>query len=339
MDYEEIHSYIQKRVIEILKSIDSINRLYLFYTIVSVFISIIFTFNIIFEYIFSASLIAGIVIFYFIFICLWRCFINKKIDEVNNKIVNFASDLYFYQLKRFILENEQEYLKKYAVNYFYTKSSGKINDWSNIYTFIINLGFSSIVASNVNDLKKSMYICLFMFFHLIFYFYGIIVIPNKKTMVERYCEIFQLEMLKLELEREYIPVFKIRSYLTGKYLYITTEDRLGIFNTLDFSDISFLCYTSSNGDPVYCLYNPNDQEYHYTKEIRERNFLISEGWNDKGIVWYSVQKNGNINPKKIVEIYRYYSEKCEYGKHTFSAEKNTTSNFNYEGVAWNALDV
>lgn len=40
-------------------------------------------------------------------------------------------------------------------------------------------------------------------------------------------------------------------------------------------------------EPVYRIYNPNSGEHLYTNIFREQNFLISIGWKDEGIAWYT----------------------------------------------------
>ena len=48
---------------------------------------------------------------------------------------------------------------------------------------------------------------------------------------------------------------------------------------------------TSSGTPVYRLYNPYVGDHHFTVSSQERDALVSAGWTDEGIGWYSSDDN------------------------------------------------
>ena len=80
---------------------------------------------------------------------------------------------------------------------------------------------------------------------------------------------------------------------------------------------------------VYRLYNPNSGEHFYTLSEPERNNLISVGWRNEGIGWYS-STDGD-------PVYRVYNKNA--GDHHYTLSKAEIDNlvslgWTYEGIAW-----
>ena len=80
------------------------------------------------------------------------------------------------------------------------------------------------------------------------------------------------------------------------------------------------------------LYNPYAGEHHYTTSVDERNNLISVGWNDEGIGWYS---DDNCS----IPLYRQYNpnEYANNHNYTTSQEENNyliSIGWRPEGIGW-----
>lgn len=85
---------------------------------------------------------------------------------------------------------------------------------------------------------------------------------------------------------------------------------------------------------VYRLYNPNSGEHFYTVNNAERSYLISIGWNDEGIGWYS-------DDAKTIPVYREYNPNAVAGSHNYTMNFNehkylSNIGWNNEGIAWYA---
>lgn len=90
--------------------------------------------------------------------------------------------------------------------------------------------------------------------------------------------------------------------------------------------------------PVYRLYNANGGEHHYTMNKAEKNYLVSVGWNDEGIGWYSA------NPKdsSSIPLLREYNPNAFANNHNYTTSKpehNWLIGLGWldEGMAWYAL--
>lgn len=68
------------------------------------------------------------------------------------------------------------------------------------------------------------------------------------------------------------------------------------------------------GHAVYRVYNPNNGLHHYTTNVNEKNALVSLGWNDEGVAFYTSK-----NPKDT-PVYRVYNEND--GNHYYTMDAN-----------------
>lgn len=91
----------------------------------------------------------------------------------------------------------------------------------------------------------------------------------------------------------------------------------------------------SDLEPVtlYRLYNPNSGEHFYTMSAKERDYLVSVGWKDEGIGWYS--------PKTGEPVYRVYN--ANGGEHHYTrnaAERDALvkAGWKNEGTGWYSLN-
>ena len=82
--------------------------------------------------------------------------------------------------------------------------------------------------------------------------------------------------------------------------------------------------------PVYRLYNPNGGYHHFTTDASERASLISLGWSDEGIGFYSSEE-------KSIPVYREYDGNS--GQHNYTTEISEheglmSLGWKGEGIAW-----
>ena len=83
---------------------------------------------------------------------------------------------------------------------------------------------------------------------------------------------------------------------------------------------------------MFRLYNPNSGEHFYTASVVERDHLISVGWNDEGIGWYS-------DDAKAVPLYRQYNPNAIAGSHNYTTstverDHLISVGWNDEGIGW-----
>jgi uncharacterized protein YjdB len=85
---------------------------------------------------------------------------------------------------------------------------------------------------------------------------------------------------------------------------------------------------------MYRLYNPNSGEHFYTKNVNEKNYLSSIGWNYEGIGWTAPASSNT-------PVYRLYNPNAGDHHYTMNgAEKDNlvSSGWNYEGIGWYSDD-
>lgn len=83
---------------------------------------------------------------------------------------------------------------------------------------------------------------------------------------------------------------------------------------------------------MYRLYNANAGDHHYTTSVVERDHLISVGWNDEGIGWYS-------DDAQAVPLYRQYNPNAIAGSHNYTTstverDHLISVGWNDEGIGW-----
>ena len=91
------------------------------------------------------------------------------------------------------------------------------------------------------------------------------------------------------------PVYRLYNPVTGDHLYTMDEDEMDslLDQGWDYENVAFNTASSSQV-PQYRLWNPNVNydngergAWHFTGSVDERDWLISLGWQDQGIGWYS----------------------------------------------------
>lgn len=90
---------------------------------------------------------------------------------------------------------------------------------------------------------------------------------------------------------------------------------------------------TSSGTPVYRLYNPYVGDHHFTVSSQERDALVSAGWTDEGIGWYSSDDNRSF------PLQRQYNPYAHTGTHNYTLNLGEASYLisrgrRDEGVAW-----
>ncbi|MGP1544220.1 MAG: GH25 family lysozyme [Candidatus Fimenecus sp.] len=114
--------------------------------------------------------------------------------------------------------------------------------------------------------------------------------------------------------------------------FLESNDTVG--NSSNGSNVGNLNFNNSNKIPLYRMYNPNSGEHFYTKDVNEKNFLISEGWHYEGIAWMAPVKSK-------IPVYRLYNPNA--GDHHYTTnikERNNLINlgWRYENISFYASD-
>lgn len=89
-------------------------------------------------------------------------------------------------------------------------------------------------------------------------------------------------------------VYRFYNEKLGDHHYTMRADEIAALNASPDWKNEGVCWNSCpGGQPMYRLYNPNAYStgksgaHHYTMSEAEKNFLVSLGWVDEGIGWYS----------------------------------------------------
>ncbi|MBR3532363.1 MAG: hypothetical protein IKN80_00530 [Clostridiales bacterium] len=114
-------------------------------------------------------------------------------------------------------------------------------------------------------------------------------------------------------------------------VYILAEDINGTYET-DYASVPVKVDAPISGATMYRLYNPNSGEHFYTASAGERNHIISLGWNDEGIGWYS-------DDARTVPLYRQYNPNAFANNHNYTtslSENNWLVSIGWqaEGIGW-----
>jgi 2',3'-cyclic-nucleotide 2'-phosphodiesterase (5'-nucleotidase family) len=91
---------------------------------------------------------------------------------------------------------------------------------------------------------------------------------------------------------------------------------------------------SASANPMYRVYNPNSGEHFYTASKKEKDYLVSVGWNDEGTGWYAPRTSKT-------PVYRLYNAVAgEHHYTTSAAEKDylVKAGWNYESIGWYSDD-
>ena len=114
--------------------------------------------------------------------------------------------------------------------------------------------------------------------------------------------------------------------------------------------------------PMYRLYNPNSGEHFYTKDMNERNVLVTAGWDYEGIAWwaplealtadtpvwrlYNTVSGEHYYTTSLAEANHIYAstavpKKDERGQQVYDANgvPQFTPTWNQEGIGWHSADA
>lgn len=142
------------------------------------------------------------------------------------------------------------------------------------------------------------------------------------------------------------PMFRLYNPNSGEHFYTANADEQEALVKLGWNDEGYgwvaptKAYAVANPTTcpaVYRLYNPNAGDHHYTTDENEKNILVSVGWKDEEIGWYSAPANGNV------PVYREYNPNAKAaGAHNYTTNKVENDfllsvGWLNEGIAWYAL--
>ena len=125
------------------------------------------------------------------------------------------------------------------------------------------------------------------------------------------------------------PVFNSLNQVVG---IVSAEDRNGVkpnyITRVQPDLIKMISEVKSMTNYVYRLYNHNSGQHFFTSSLSEKNNLVSAGWKDEGIAWYSGSNQ---------VVYRLYNKNS--GEHFYTtdlSEKNSLKSAGWkdEGIAF-----
>ncbi len=87
--------------------------------------------------------------------------------------------------------------------------------------------------------------------------------------------------------------------------------------------------------PMYRLYNPNSGEHFYTKDLNERNQLVTVGWDYEGIAWWTPLDSLSTD----TPVYRLYNPRSGEHYYTTNIQEVNQLPWNKEGVGWYSADA
>lgn len=131
---------------------------------------------------------------------------------------------------------------------------------------------------------------------------------------------------------------------TGKWTPALNMDENGIIMNADGTDGASYTYSFDKKvvedeeeelktTTIYRVYNPNSGEHFYTGDLRERDYLISLGWNDENIGWVSPEKSD-------YPVYRVYNPNAGDHHYTMNEEERdvlVSLGWKDEGIAWYSM--
>lgn len=118
---------------------------------------------------------------------------------------------------------------------------------------------------------------------------------------------------------------KVLFLISSVFLIFTA----GVSATADFSKLSI----TEPAGTVYRLYNPNTGEHFYTIGSFERDSLVSVGWRDEGVGWFSSESGE--------PVYRLFNPNAKGGDHyytksPFERDSLVKKGWKAEGIGWNS---
>ncbi|MCR4950194.1 MAG: Ig-like domain-containing protein [Solobacterium sp.] len=106
--------------------------------------------------------------------------------------------------------------------------------------------------------------------------------------------------------------------------------------TVTSKDGSFkaTCTVEVSGISMYRLYNPNSGEHFYTAKKKEKDALISYGWQYEGIGWVAPK----LSKTPVYRLYNSYSGDHHYTMKEKERDALTELGWTYENVGWYSDD-
>lgn len=114
--------------------------------------------------------------------------------------------------------------------------------------------------------------------------------------------------------------------------YIDKQGQYHLINSIVENIIFDDTLTVNNKtETMYRVYNPNSGEHFYTRNVYEKNHLVSLGWNDEGVGWYA--------PTTGAPVYRLYNPNVGDHHYTLNIGERdylVRVGWNYEGIGWHS---
>ncbi len=131
-----------------------------------------------------------------------------------------------------------------------------------------------------------------------------------------------------------VPVYGLYNPNSGEHVFTIYQEEYDMLKTAGWTEGDVKWYAPASGDPVYRLYNPNVTDlsgnpigdHYYTRNIYEVRYLISLGWLEGDIVFYSADESDGSS----VPVYGAYNPNAYpsggSGAHHFTIDGDETKN-------------
>ena len=95
--------------------------------------------------------------------------------------------------------------------------------------------------------------------------------------------------------------------------------------------------TLTAANPMHRLYNPNSGEHFYTADVKEKEALVTLGWQDEGYGWVAAKTPSDDATKAAKAVYRLYNPNA--GDHHYTMNENEVKTlvaygWKDEGTGW-----
>ena len=125
-------------------------------------------------------------------------------------------------------------------------------------------------------------------------------------------------------------VYRLYNVKSKEHLYTADENEYKILpkKSKDWRQegVNFKAYKKldSKTKPVYRVYNKKSGEHLLTADSNEKKVLVSRGWSDEGIAFYTLKSGGK-------GVYRVYNPKAGIGAHMLTGDKNEVDTLGKRG--------
>ena len=126
--------------------------------------------------------------------------------------------------------------------------------------------------------------------------------PDEASKIGGWSSVKEVGIIGYSDSREGAPVYRLRcqkSNLPAMYAY-AGADEVGAFQALGYTSEGPAFYQNSGTAKIYRLHNPNQKEqYMFTPDSGERDFLLNSGWSDEGVL-----ELADLNYQKVPAYYQ-----------------------------------